>query len=431
MMHNLEHRPARATRRPGTASNSAGPGRQRATPFLCVLGTTLLAALALLLAACAPAPTPAAAPTAAPVAIPTATPAPQPVATATPGWELVWSDEFDGPALNPDNWLAEKGAGGWGNNELQFYTDRPENLRIEDGVLVIEARQEDYRGSRYTSARIKTQYKQTFQFGRIEACMKLPTGKGIWPAFWMLGESLPSAGWPRAGEIDIMENIGEPHTVYGTVHGPGYSGGNGVGKSYTVAGQPLHEDFHIYAIEWAPGQIRWFLDDILFNTVTENDVPGEWVFDQPFFILLNLAVGGNWPGSPDETTRFPQQLRVDYVRVYRDPHLELRERSTIHAADVRLTLTSADTGTRAEAWVAVVDQNGQPVAGAVVKAGWLGVSYGATIEATTDAAGLAGPFTGQMVSAAKEVSFCISDIRKAGADYDKSQNVTTCAFRSP
>ncbi|MFN3334066.1 MAG: family 16 glycosylhydrolase, partial [Caldilinea sp.] len=222
--------------------------------------------------------------------------------TIASGWELVWSDEFDSPELSSDNWLAESGAGGWGNNELQFYTDRPENLRIEDGVLVIEAREEDYRGSRYTSARIKTQYRHTFQFGRIEARMKLPTGKGIWPAFWMLGEDMPTVGWPRAGEIDIMENIGDPHTIHGTVHGPGYSGGSGVGRAYTARDKALDQDFHTYAVEWAPGEIRWYLDDVLFNTITEADVPGAWVYDHPFFIILNLAVGGNWPGYPDTTT---------------------------------------------------------------------------------------------------------------------------------
>uniref|UniRef100_A0A7C1FI67 Glycosyl hydrolase family protein n=1 Tax=Caldilinea aerophila TaxID=133453 RepID=A0A7C1FI67_9CHLR len=346
------------------------------------------------------------------------------------GWELVWSDEFDGQALNSANWVAEIGAGGWGNNELQFYTDRLENLRIENGILVIEARKEVHRGSPYTSARIKTQGKQVFQYGRIEARMKLPTGKGIWPAFWMLGETLPQVGWPRAGEIDIMENIGEPYAIYGTVHGPGYSGGNGVGKSYTVAGPPLYEDFHIYAIEWAPGEIRWFLDDVLFNTVTERDVPGPWVFDQPFFILLNLAVGGNWPGYPDETTQFPQQLLVDFVRVYRDPELELQPRKSLYAADVRLQLVERDDATLAEAWVTVVDEEGNPVGGAVVSGGWLGVSSGATLEASSDADGQAGPFTGRVVSSAREVSFCISSIYKAGAIYDKTRNQATCAFQS-
>ncbi|RME82167.1 MAG: glycoside hydrolase family 16 protein [Caldilineae bacterium] len=380
----------------------------------------LLLSLVVLAAACAP--------QAAPVPSPTSTPTPIP---APAGRELMWHDEFDGESLNPADWNIETGAGGWGNNELQFYTDRPENLRLEDGVLVIEARQEDYKGSRYTSARINTQYKHAFRYGRIEARLKLPTGKGIWPAFWMLGEDLPRAGWPAAGEIDIMENIGEPHTVYGTVHGPGYSGAGGVGAPYTVAGAALTQDFHTYAIEWAPGEIRWYLDDALFNIVDEGDVPGPWVYDHPFFIILNLAVGGNWPGNPDANTRFPQQLLVDYVRVYRNPGLELGPRLSLHAADVRLSLTQTGDAVQAEGWITVVDQDGRPVEGAVVTVGWLGVVHGATAEAATDAEGLAGPFVGRMVSRANEVSLCISDIRKAGADYDKSQNVTTCAFESP
>lgn len=391
----------------------------------------VIVAAFLWLAACAPAP----APTTTPVPPATATTRPTPIPTPTPtpalpGWEWVWSDEFDGPTLNPDNWLAETGAGGWGNNELQFYTDRPENLRLENGLLVIEARKEDYRGSRYTSARIKTESRRVFRYGRIEARLKLPTGKGIWPAFWMLGENLPTAGWPAAGEIDIMENIGEPHTIYGTVHGPGYAGAQGVGASYTLGGDPLYQNFHTYAIEWTPTEIRWYLDETLFNIVRETDVPGPWVFDHPFFILLNVAVGGNWPGHPDESTAFPQQMVVDYVRVYRDPNLILRARPILHAADIRLSLTPSNNGTQAEAWVRVTDENEEPVEGAIVRAGWLGVVHGATVEATTDADGLAGPFTGRMVSTATEVSFCISEIRKAEADYDKSRNVATCAFQT-
>ncbi len=363
-------------------------------------------------------------------ATPDATTQPASVITAS-GWELVWSDEFDGATLNLDNWQAESGAGGWGNNELQFYTGRPENVRIEDGVLVIEARQENYRGSRYTSARIKTQDRHAFQYGRIEARMKLPTGKGIWPAFWMLGEDMPRVGWPRAGEIDIMENIGDPHTIHGTVHGPGYSGAGGVGRAYTARDKALDQDFHVYAVEWTPGEIRWYLDDVLFNTITTADVPGAWVFDHPFFLILNLAVGGAWPGYPDDTTQFPQQLLVDYVRVHRDPTLETQPQQVLHAADIRLSLAQQEDATFAEAWVTVVDQDGAPVAGAVVSSGWLGVvRIDATQEATTGADGVAGPFTARVVSSAKEVSFCISSIYQSGATYDKSQNRVTCAFQS-
>ncbi len=385
-----------------------------------------LCALVLVLAGCSPAQ-PAATP-------PSTQAAPTPIAAqATPDrWELVWSDEFDGPTLDPANWTPEIGAGGWGNNELQYYTDRPENLRIEDGMLVIEARQEDYRSSTYTSARIKTQGKRTFRYGRIEARMRLPVGgKGIWPAFWMLGEDFTTVGWPRCGEIDIMENIGQPNTVYGTVHGPGYSGGNGIGSAYTVPGPPLSADFHVYAVEWEPGEIRWYVDDAQFHTVRAEQVPGEWVFDHPFFLLLNLAVGGNWPGYPDETTPFPQQLVVDYVRVYRDTTLVLPAPQTLRIADIRLELTQADEGLQAEAWVTVVDQDGNPVEGATVTGGWLGVTVGATEQATTDAQGMAGPFRGRVVPSAREVSFCVTRVRKPGATYDKSQNAVTCVFATP
>jgi beta-glucanase (GH16 family) len=239
----------------------------------------------------------------------------EPTPTASP-WILVWSDEFDGETLNSRNWLFDKGAGGWGNNEWQYYTDRPENVRIENGVLIIEARNEEYLAWKYTSARIKTHYLQSWTYGRIEARIKLPVGgKGVWPAFWMLGENVATARWPRCGEIDIMENIGNPTTVYGTVHGPGYAGNKAISKAF-VSPVDLSADFHIYAVEWEADEIRWYVDDQLYHTVRRDQVPGEWVFDHPFFIILNLAVGGNWPGYPDETTIFPQQLQVDYVRVY-------------------------------------------------------------------------------------------------------------------
>jgi beta-glucanase (GH16 family) len=247
---------------------------------------------------------------------------------ATPAWELVWGDEFgqpDGSAPASTNWVYDLGGGGWGNNELETYTNRRENSRIEGGTLVIEARKETFTGSDnvtrdYTSARLKTLGKQAWTHGRIEARMKLPYGQGIWPAFWMMGTDLKTVGWPKCGEIDIMENIGrEPSTVHGTVHGPGYSGGNGIGGGKTLSGgQKLADDFHVYAIEWETNRIRWFYDNQLYFTVTPANLPADtkWVFDHPHFILLNLAVGGNWPGKPDATTVFPQKLLVDYVRVY-------------------------------------------------------------------------------------------------------------------
>lgn len=267
-----------------------------------------------------PTNTPGGNPTATATAVsPTSTPAP----TATPSngsYLLVWSDEFNGTSINPNNWTYDIGWGqnGWGNAELQYYTDRPENARVENGMLLIEARQERFRAQEYTSARLKTEGLQEWTYGRIEARIKVPYGQGIWPAFWTLGNNIDTVSWPQSGELDIMEHIGsEPSTVYGTVHGPGYSGANGIGGNYTLpAGQQLKDDFHIFAVEWEPAEIRWYIDNTLYATVTPDDVPGEWVFDHPFFIIMNIAVGGYWPGYPDATTTFPQVMMVDYVRVY-------------------------------------------------------------------------------------------------------------------
>lgn len=246
-----------------------------------------------------------------------------------PGWTRVWSDEFDGPngsAVNSQRWTMETGGGGWGNNELQTYTNRTQNAYLEDGMLVIKAMRETFTGTdgirrEYTSARLKTQDKFTQTYGRFEARIKVPFGQGIWPAFWMLGNNIPQAGWPRCGEIDVMEIIGrEPSRVYGTIHGPGYSGAGGIGGNFTLPnGEQFKDGFHLFAIEWQPREIRWFMDDKLFKTLTSKDLPAgaDWVFNHPFFLLLNVAVGGNWPGNPDATTVFPQTMQVDYVRVYR------------------------------------------------------------------------------------------------------------------
>lgn len=245
-----------------------------------------------------------------------------------PGWRLVWADEFDQPDGSRPHagwWTYDLGGGGWGNNELQTYTARTNNCRIENGCLVIEARRETYTGTdgitrQYTSARLKTQGRLAWRFGRIEARIRLPRGQGLWPAFWMLGTNFPSVGWPACGEIDIMENIGrEPGTVHGTVHGPGYSGGDGIGGRYVLpGGGAFADDFHVFGVEWEPGRIRWFVDNTLYFTVSPASLPSgsSWVFDQPFFLILNVAVGGRWPGNPDETTVFPQVMQVDYVRVY-------------------------------------------------------------------------------------------------------------------
>jgi beta-glucanase (GH16 family) len=239
------------------------------------------------------------------------------------GWDLAWADEFaqaDGSAPDPTKWGYDTGGSGWGNNELQYYTNRRENSRIEDGKLVIEARAENFGGRAYTSARLLTKGKAAWTHGRIEARIQIPKGQGIWPAFWMLGTNIDAVNWPNCGEIDIMENIGSfPSTVHGTVHGPGYSGASGIGGSYVLPGALLGDGFRTYAVEWSEERIRWFLDGQPYFTLTPAQLPAgsPWVFNSPHFLLLNIAVGGNWPGNPDATTAFPQRMRVDYVRVYR------------------------------------------------------------------------------------------------------------------
>jgi beta-glucanase (GH16 family) len=247
---------------------------------------------------------------------------------ASPEWKLVWSDEFNGPngsAVDSSKWVSESGGGGWGNNELEYYTTRRENAFQQDGNLVIKVLQEKYIGPddatrNYTSARLKTLGKFSQTYGRFEARIKIPRGQGVWPAFWMLGNDIDKPGWPTCGEIDIMENIGkEPALVHGTIHGPGYSGEHGIGAPYALpSGQAFADDFHVYAVEWEPNAIRFYVDDHLYTTRTPADLPkgAKWVYDHPFFLLLNVAVGGYWPGDPDATSTFPQTMLVDYVRVY-------------------------------------------------------------------------------------------------------------------
>lgn len=246
--------------------------------------------------------------------------------------KLAFKDEFNGAAgsaIDTAKWTAEIGGGGWGNQELEYYTNSTDNAYLDgSGSLVIRAVKLTpplsltcwYGPCQYTSARLITKGKFEQKFGKFEARIKLPRGQGIWPAFWMLGNNIDTVGWPNCGEIDIMENIGkEPSTVHGTIHGPGYSGGSGIGAAYSLTNnQRFADDYHIYAVEWEPKAMRWYVDGNLFKTITTKDLPAgtEWVFNHPFFMLLNLAVGGNWPGYPDNTTVFPQVMLVDYVRVY-------------------------------------------------------------------------------------------------------------------
>lgn len=233
---------------------------------------------------------------------------------------ITLQEEFDvDGALNDSIWGYEEGTGdnGWGNNELQHYTNRADNVVIEDGMLKITAIKEAYEGAEYTSARLLTKGKFEQQYGRVEARIKLPSGKGLWPAFWMLGSNFDVVGWPQCGEIDIMENKGsEPTIVAGSLHGPGYSGGNPVTKQFQLTNDRFENDFHIFGIEWTKDYVNHYVDGVLYNHIIRDDVPGEWVFDQPFYIILNLAVGGNFDGAPTDATIFPNQMLVDYVRVY-------------------------------------------------------------------------------------------------------------------
>jgi beta-glucanase (GH16 family) len=255
-------------------------------------------------------------------------------AAAQTTWTLAWSDEFNGPAgsaVDGTKWVAEVGNGsnGWGNHEREYYTNTTKNAATDGaGNLVINAYKEQlgnkyrcwYGACQYTSARLKTQGKFDQAYGRFEARIRIPYGQGIWPAFWMLGNNIQTAGWPTCGEIDIMENIGrEPAIVHGTMHGPGYSGASGIGAPYALTAGAFSDAFHVFAVEWEPNQIRWYVDGNLYQTRTPADLPpgSTWVFDHPHFVLLNLAVGGYWPGDPDSTTVFPQKMYVDYVRVYR------------------------------------------------------------------------------------------------------------------
>lgn len=242
-------------------------------------------------------------------------------------YQLVWEDNFDGPAGTlPDaaKWTYDIGIGpgndGWGNQELQYYTDRPENVSLDGaGNLAITARSESYAGRGFTSARINTKGIFDQAYGRFEARLKMPWGPGIWPAFWMLGSNINEVPWPQCGEIDIMEYRGQqPSVVHGSVHGPGYSGGAAITKSFGFTNDRFDVDFHVFAIEWGKDFIDYYVDDTLYQRIRPEDVPGEWVYNHPFFIILNVAVGGNFVGFPTTQTPFPQQMLVDYVKVYQE-----------------------------------------------------------------------------------------------------------------
>jgi beta-glucanase (GH16 family) len=240
-----------------------------------------------------------------------------------PEWQLVWQDEFQGPAGGlPDSsfWGFDIGTD-WGNAQLEYDTDRPENCSLDGaGNLAITARQETYQGRSYTSARINTWQRFEQTRGRFVARIRLPVGRGIWPAFWLLGSNFGAVGWPECGEVDIMEYRGqEPLIVHGSLHGPGYSGGRAVTQRFVKSGDGFDADFHVFEVEWSRDRITWKIDDAAYASVTPANLPpgGRWVFEHPFFVILNVAVGGHFVGPPDATTVFPQTMLVDWVRVFR------------------------------------------------------------------------------------------------------------------
>ncbi|HCR53627.1 MAG TPA: glycosyl hydrolase family 16 [Cytophagales bacterium] len=242
-------------------------------------------------------------------------------------WSLTWSDEFDGQAgalPNAQKWAFDIGRGdnGWGNSELQYYTNRPQNAALDgNGNLVITAIKENFGGASYTSARLKTKDIFTQKYGRFEARIQTPYGQGIWPAFWMLGDNIETATWPLCGEIDVMEQRGqEPSVLNGSLHGPGFSGANPLTGKYVLKNSRFDTGFHVYAVEWFEDRIDFFVDDLLYHRITKKDIPanGQWVYDHPFFMILNVAVGGNYVGAPNTGTNFPQKMIIDYVKVYQE-----------------------------------------------------------------------------------------------------------------
>ncbi|MBW1906232.1 MAG: glycoside hydrolase family 16 protein [Deltaproteobacteria bacterium] len=246
------------------------------------------------------------------------------IVSPPPQWNLTMSDEFDGDegtAPDPALWTYDVGGDGWGNGQLEYDTDRVENVSLDgEGHLRIVAREESYMGNDYTSARIKTQGLFQQKYGRFEASMKLPAGRGLWPAFWMLGADIDEVGWPECGEIDIMEFRGQdPELVHGTLHGPGYSGAEPISGTFRLPdGQTFTDDFHIFTVEWDPGRITFSVHFEVYHAVNSSDVSarGDWVFGHDFFVLLNRAVGGGYVGPVGPNTVFPATVLVDYVRIF-------------------------------------------------------------------------------------------------------------------
>jgi beta-glucanase (GH16 family) len=354
----------------------------------------------------------------------------------TPQWSLVWSDEFNGTTINTGNWTYDTGGGGWGNNELEYYTSRAANSYIAvdpatgNSCLVLQALKEQYRNRNYTSARLKTQGLQNWTYGRIEASIKVPGGQGVWPAFWMLGANFPTVGWPGCGELDIMEHVLPigANTVRASVHAPNYSGANSAHCDATLA--DLTGQFHLFALEWEPAELRYYVDGVEYLSVTpqtvscgttQTSLPGAWIFDHPFFVILNLAIGGDWPGAPDASTVFPVQMWVDYVRVYRDLKLQPPPATTLKAATIKMSTVSNGPSWQAVATVTVTDGTDAPISGVTVNGAWSGLINVGVTQQTTDANGVAVLNSGKVRQSGK-ITFCVTSLTKAGYTYIPDQN---------
>lgn len=236
-----------------------------------------------------------------------------------PGYRLVWHDEFNEDTLNLRDWVAETGGHGWGNHELEYYTGRPQNVFLSGGLLVIVARKEDYGGRHYTSARIKTQGRRQSTYGRADIRARLPVAPGLWPALWMLGANIDTVSWPRCGEMDIMEVIGKhPRTVVGSFHWQKADGSEGTfNNRHQLRRGDFSDQFHVFSLIWRRDSLKILVDNLPYVAASRKDLSGgPYPFDSPFFFIFNVAVGGDWPGPPGETTPFPQRMLVDYVRVF-------------------------------------------------------------------------------------------------------------------
>jgi len=352
-----------------------------------------------------------------------------------PNWQPVWADEFNESSIDGSNWTYDTGGGGWGNNELQYYTSRSANSYIDhdssgNGFLVIQALKEPYRNRSYTSARLKTQGLHNWTYGRIEASIKVPNGQGVWPAFWMLGSNFTDVGWPACGEIDIMEHVVPigVNTIRGSAHAPKYSGADSVNCDTTLT--DLSGRFHVFALEWEPAEMRYYVDGVEYFSVTPQTatcgtsqaaLPGPWIFDHPFFIILNLAIGGGWPGSPDATTALPVQMWVDYVRVYQDPNLQPPPGPTLKVANIAMSTVSNGPSWQAVATVTVTDGNGVLTSGVTVSGAWSGLINVGVTQQTTDANGVAVLNSGR-VRQSGTIKFTVTNLTKTGYSYVPGQD---------